>query len=64
MQADALTVVLQRRWPAMAHEDADAMRDRIDAIRISLTHLITEETYFTFTGASVRSYPAAAVDTR
>lgn len=64
MQADALTAVLQRRWPAMAHEDPDAIRDRIDAIRIALTHLITEETYFTFTGASVRTDPGAAVDTR
>ncbi len=65
MQADALTVVLQRRWPAMAHEDPDAIRDRIDAIRIALTHLITEETYFTFTGTGVRADPAAgAEDTR
>ena len=64
MQADALTVVLQHRWPAMAHEDPDAIRDRIDAIRIALTHLITEETYFTFTGASVRTDPAAAAGTR
>ena len=47
MQADALTVVLQARWPHMAHEDPDAIRDRIDVVRIALTHLIAEETYLT-----------------
>jgi hypothetical protein len=50
MQADALTVVLQARWLHMAQEDPDAIRDRIDVVRIALTHLITEETYFTFAG--------------
>ncbi|HEY1917841.1 MAG TPA: hypothetical protein VGH27_19900 [Streptosporangiaceae bacterium] len=47
--ADALTSVLRKRWPHMAHEDADAVGDRIDLIQVALTHLITEETYFTFT---------------
>jgi len=64
MQADALTMVLQRRWPTMAHEDPDAIRDRLDAVRVALTHLITEETYFTFTGVGVRTDSAAAEDTR
>lgn len=62
MQADALTMVLQRRWPAVAHEDPDAIRDRLDAIRIALSHLITEETYFTFTGAGVRADSARAAE--
>jgi hypothetical protein len=62
MQADALTVVLQARWPHMAHEDPDAIRDRIDVVRIALTHLIAEETYFTFAGTGVRADPAAAAD--
>jgi hypothetical protein len=62
MQADALTVVLQARWPHMAHEDPDAIRDRIDVVRIALTHLITEETYFTFAGTGVRADLAAAAD--
>jgi hypothetical protein len=49
-QADALTSVLRKRWPHMSHEDPDAVGDRIDLIQVVLTHLITEETYFTFTG--------------
>lgn len=62
MQADALTVVLQSRWPAMAHEDPEAIRDRIDVVRTALTHLINEETYFTFTGVGTRAGQAAAAD--
>jgi hypothetical protein len=48
MQADALAMVLQSRWPRMAHEDPDAIRERLDTIRIALSHLVTEETRFTF----------------
>jgi hypothetical protein len=62
MQADALTVVLRREWPAMAYEDPEAIRDRLDVVRIALSHLITEETYFTFTGVGVRTNPAAAAE--
>jgi len=60
MQADALTVVLQHRWAQMAHEDPDAIRGRLDAVRIALTHLITEETYFSFTGMGVHATPPVA----
>jgi hypothetical protein len=60
MQADALTVVIQQRWPQMAHEDPDAIRGRLEAVSVALTHLITEETYFTFTGPGNRAEPATA----
>jgi hypothetical protein len=54
LQADALTAVLQHRWPQMAHEDPDAIRGRLDTVRIVLTHLISEETYFTFESVGPR----------
>ena len=60
MQADALTMVLQDRWAQMAHEDPDAIRGRLNAVRIALTHLIIEETYFTFTGAGIHAAPPVA----
>lgn len=62
MQADALIVVLQSRWPTIAHEDPDAIRDRIDTVRTALTHLITEETYFTFAGVGSRAGPSSGAD--
>jgi hypothetical protein len=36
----------------MAHEDPDKVCGRLDTVKIALTHLISEETYFTFMGAS------------
>jgi hypothetical protein len=55
MQAGALTAILQHRWPQMAHEDLDAIRGRLDTVRIVLTHLISEETYFTFERVGTRA---------
>ena len=61
LQADALTSVLRERWPRLAHEDQDVARDRLPLLSVILSHLITEETYFSFTGIHPTS-PAGAGD--
>jgi hypothetical protein len=35
MQADALTFVLQRLWSETTREDPDAIRERLDVVRIA-----------------------------
>lgn len=61
LQADALTSVLRERWPRLAHEDQDVARDRLPLLSVILSHLITEETYFSFTGIHPTS-PTGAGD--
>jgi hypothetical protein len=61
LQADALTTVLRERWPRLAHEDQDVARDRLPLLSVILSHLITEETYFSFTGIHPTS-PTGAGD--
>lgn len=49
-QADALSLVLRKRWPGMAREDDTVATDRMPILSVILSHLIAEETYFSFTG--------------
>jgi hypothetical protein len=58
-QADALTVVLQKRWPQLAQEDQDVARDRLPLLSVVLSHLIAEETYFSFAGVASMSPTSA-----
>jgi hypothetical protein len=59
LQADALTVVLRERWPQLAQEDQDVARDRLPVLSVVLSHLIAEETYFSFTGVASLSPTSA-----
>jgi hypothetical protein len=37
-------------WPQLAQEDQDVARDRLPLLSVVLSHLLTEETYFSFAG--------------
>lgn len=50
LQADALSLVLRKQWPGMAQEDNTVATDRMPMLSVILSHLIAEETYFSFTG--------------
>jgi hypothetical protein len=50
VQADALAFVLKRRWPDFAQHDPDVITARLDTLRITLSHLLVKETFFTFLG--------------
>ncbi len=50
VQASAIIFVLRQRWPDLARLDQDIIAQRLDVLRITLNHLLTEEASFTFLG--------------